>query len=126
MRFQGFNIQGDATSARSLEDIVYLRVRSSLSFLELDGKRPVSGIERLYRVVIVRTGEERGREGVVLSPPFGRKLIMELDRTIILRGVSSKMIFLSGEEGRISGWRVWRRVEAIIQGAVDFSLTVKE
>lgn len=63
MRFQGFNIQGDATSARSLEDIVYLRVRSSLSFLELDGKRPVSGIERLYRVVIIRTREEGGRGG---------------------------------------------------------------
>lgn len=126
MRFQGFNIQGDATSARSLEDIVYLRVRNSLSFslLELDGKRPGNRkvVSRCYY-----TNERGGRErGVVLSPPFGRKLIMELDRTIILRGVSSKMIFLSGEEGRISGWRVWRRVEAIIQGAVDFSLTVKE
>lgn len=68
---------------------IYIRT----TLLELDAKRPVSGIERLYT-------NERER-GVVLSLPFGRKLIMELDRTIILRVVSSKMIFLWREEGRI-------------------------
>lgn len=71
----------------------YIYIRTTL--LELDGKRPVSGIERLY------TNERERERGVVLSLPFGRKLIMELDRTIILRVVSSKMIFLWREEGRI-------------------------
>lgn len=64
--------------------------KNKLSLLELGGKRPVSGIERLC---YIRTGK-----GVALSLPFGRKLIMELDRTIILRGVSSKMIFLWRED----------------------------
>lgn len=66
MRFQGFNIQGDATSARSLEDIVYLRVRNSLSlslFSSWMRKDPFRESKSCIALLLYERVRREGEEG---------------------------------------------------------------